>query len=265
MRFRDASAVSGGPGTWKGHNPDGWDIVGITNGGFLMAQAARAVAAEAEGRIPLSVTSHFLNPVGAGDVEIGVEVLKQGRNLSMMRALTHYQGRLSIQTTAVLESADRKRHDAQLLGRPRPQIPPPEDCLPAAPAQDAPFPPPFTGKVDLRIHPDDVAGVVGEKTGRPEIRGWFRLKDEEPLDSFAVLLAADAFPPPIFNADLPIGWTPTVDLSVQIRRANPSGWLQCEFVSRFVTDGLLEEDGEIWDESGKLVALSRQLALVPRG
>jgi len=43
------------------------------------------------------------------------------------------------------------------------------------------------------------------------------------------------------------------------------GWLRCRFTTRFVSGGFLEEDGEIWDGDGRLVAQSRQLALVPRG
>ncbi|MFZ2345984.1 MAG: hypothetical protein WAW08_15430 [Candidatus Microthrix parvicella] len=42
------------------------------------------------------------------------------------------------------------------------------------------------------------------------------------------------------------------------------GWLACVFTTRFVTDGVIEEDGEIWDSEGHLVAQGRQLALVPR-
>jgi acyl-CoA thioesterase len=79
-----------------------------------------------------------------------------------------------------------------------------------------------------------------------------------------VVLAADAFPPAIFNAELGLGWTPTVELSVQVRNPSPSGWLACRYATKFVTDGMLEEDGELWDEAGNLVALSRQLALLPR-
>jgi acyl-CoA thioesterase len=53
-------------------------------------------------------------------------------------------------------------------------------------------------------------------------------------------------------------------MTTQVRAAPADGWLRCQFTTRFVSGGLLEEDGEIWDESGRLVALSRQLALVPR-
>lgn len=261
MSFAEASSITATGDSWRGFNPEGWDIVGITNGGFLMAQAARAAAAETTGRIPLSVTSQFLNPVRPGEVDIEVTSLKEGRNLSMLRSITSQGGRVAIQTTSVLENPDRSRHESTLITRPRPNIPPPDECVQAEPAVDAPFPPPFVGMVDLRLHPEDIAANLEV----PRIRGWFRLKDGESMDVFAVLLCADAFMPPIFNTDLPVGWTPTVELAVQVRMPNPSGWLQCEFTSRFVTDGLLEEDGEIWDEAGRLVALSRQLALVPRG
>ena len=52
--------------------------------------------------------------------------------------------------------------------------------------------------------------------------------------------------------------------TVHIRNPPPSGWLKCRFCTRYITGGLLEEDGEIRDEEGNLVAQSRQLALVPR-
>jgi hypothetical protein len=84
------------------------------------------------------------------------------------------------------------------------------------------------------------------------------------LGSFGVL-AADAFPPTAFNGDLPLGWTPTLELTVHVRRRPAPGWLRCINRTRFVSSGFLEMDGEVWDASGHLVVQSRQLALVPRG
>jgi len=97
------------------------------------------------------------------------------------------------------------------------------------------------------------------------MRGWFRLRDGEPADTIALLCAADAFPPTAFNADFPVAWTPTIELTVHVRARPEPGWLRCTFATHFVTGGFLEEDGEIWDSTGRLVAQSRQLALVPRG
>jgi hypothetical protein len=94
--------------------------------------------------------------------------------------------------------------------------------------------------------------------------GWFAFADAEPIDAIGLLLVADAFPPPIFNTGLPVARVPTVELTVHVRGVPEPGPLRCWFRSRFIHDGLLDEEGEIWDSTGKLVAQSRQLALFPR-
>lgn len=264
MSFVEASAISGGPGAWTAEIQEGWDIFGISNGGYLMAMTTRAMEAESGGRRLISATGHYLNPASAGPVAIEVATLKQGKSLTTMRARLSRNERQLLTVTGVFEDPERSAFEGDLIVDGPPELPSPEDCVPAVPSPSAPFPPPFTGKVDLRVHPDDATALLGEKSGTPKMRGWFRLKDGEPMDAHAVVLAADAHPPAIFNSNLPVGWTPTVDLSVQVRDPAPSGWLACRFTTRFVTAGLLEEDGEIWTESGTLVGLSRQLALVPR-
>ena len=125
-------------------------------------------------------------------------------------------------------------------------------------------PPSFISKIDLRLHPDDAGFVRGMPSGMMRVSGWFRLRDEPVVDTLGLLVAVDAFPPTIFNASLPVGWTPTVELTAHIRARPAPGWLRCVFTTRFVTGGFIEEDGEVWDDTGTLVAQSRQLALVPR-
>ena len=95
--------------------------------------------------------------------------------------------------------------------------------------------------------------------------GWFRFPGEEAGDWLGFSVAVDAFPPTVFRAGLPVAWTPTLELTAHIRARPEPGWLRCAFTTRFITGGFLEEDGEVWDASGRLVAQSRQLALVPRG
>jgi acyl-CoA thioesterase len=95
---------------------------------------------------------------------------------------------------------------------------------------------------------------------KSEHKGWIRFKDDRPYDDLALLLIADAFPPPVYVSQGLAAWVPTLELSVNIRKRPASQWLQCIFRTRFITCGLLEEDGQVWDETGELIAISRQIA-----
>ncbi len=79
-------------------------------------------------------------------------------------------------------------------------------------------------------------------------------------------MLADVYPPPVFNThELEVGWVPTIELTVQLRGvprdAEP---VACRFWTSSVTDGYLEEDGLVRGVDGRLLAVSRQLALAPR-
>jgi hypothetical protein len=95
-----------------------------------------------------------------------------------------------------------------------------------------------------------------------EVRGWFAFADHRPSDPLSLALAADGFPPAVFHLELPSGWVPTVELTVHVRDVPAPGPLRAVFRTRFVTNGMFEEDSELWDSTGRLVAMSRQLALV---
>lgn len=242
--------------------PD-WDIFGVANGGYLMAIAARAMSEEADGRVPVSLTAHFIRPISAGPVEVSVETVKTGRTFSTLRA----QMTAAQESVALLGSfagPGALGEETSYVAAAPPEMPPPEQCPRALPADDAPLPPPLMAQFEERLHPDDAGPIEGRPSGVAVMRGWLRLHDDEPIDPFALFLAADAFPPAVFNARLPLAWTPTLEMTTQVRAMPTPGWLRARFITRFVGGGLLEEDGEVWDEKGRLVALSRQLALVPR-
>jgi acyl-CoA thioesterase len=249
------------PQRWHGHIPPGWDIVGNTNGGLLLALATRAITSATQRPDPVTVTGHFMAPGQPGPATIEVEVLRPGGRHATARAvMSTDRPVLSVMaTTADLSAA----HEPVLIDGGPPDVPPPEQCHSQ---RTGPLGvPPFVQRVDQRLHPDDGSfHDPSQKSGQALMRGWFRLRDGEPLDTVALVLASDAFPPTVFNTHLPIAWTPTVELTVHIRARPAPGWLRAVFRTRFVSQGYLEADGEVWDGDDRLVAQSRQLALVPR-
>ena len=259
MSFAHASRVRAiGGGRYQADIEPGWDIVGNAHGGYVMAIATRAASEAAGGLAPSSVTAHFLNPGRPGPVEVATKVVKQGRRFTTVQATMSSTDRPLLALLGSFTAQPTAPHPIERIEAAPPELPDPDSCIRVEPTET--FPPPMMGRLDLRLHPDDATF----DTGTPLFRGWLRLPDDEPIDPVGLLLAVDAFPPTAFAARLPIAWTPTLELTAHIRKQPERGWLRCQFSTRFISGGFLEEDGEVWDSTGALVAQSRQLALLPQ-
>lgn len=258
----DASAPSESVQRFASEVHAGWDIGGNANGGYLMAIAGRAMAT-AIGRPPVSLTAHYLRPGPAGTCIIEVETVRSGRRLATARATLSIGGKTVIELLGTFGEQWPDPDGPVLRDHEPAAIEPYDRCQPMPPSSEGAGPA-LMDRLASRLQPGDEGFRNATPSGVPLIRGWFALADGEPIDAIALLLAADAFPPPVFNTDLPVAWVPTVELTVHIRAVPVPGPLQCSFRTRFIHDGLLDEDGEIWDSAGQLVAVTRQLALTPR-
>ena len=118
-------------------------------------------------------------------------------------------------------------------------------------------------RFDMRFDPDHVGWAVGEPSGRGELQAWFRLIDDREPDPIELLMVVDALPPVTMDLGM-LGWAPTLELTAHVRAVPAPGWLKVRHATRNVAGGMFEEDCEVWDSAGRLVAQSRQLARMPR-
>jgi acyl-CoA thioesterase len=227
-----------------------------------MAKAAAAATAMPD---TLAVTATFLSPPAPGPAEITVTVAKRGRQSSVADITLDQGGRTHVRATAVLGDLDAQKGPG--FGSPPPTVPPLEQCLSV---RDSPGPsgigmPEIFEHFDVRLAPDTgwLHGTPTGSTAAPEalIEGWTRFSDGREPDVTSLLLFADAFPPAVLDR-YPASWVPTLQYSVYARARPRPGWLRGSFRTRSMVGGLLEEDGELFDSAGRLVALSRQLALL---
>ena len=247
------------PHRYHGTVSDRWGIAGVPNGGYVMAIALAALTRSLPKPDPLTLTAHFFNPCRPGPVEIAVEVIKVGkRHANGMARLLQEEREVAriLASFGDLASATGPTHVA---GAP-PALPPIEDPSTRVEMVAAPE---ITRRFDHRFDPTSVGWFTGKPSGKAEIRAWQRFADGRPTDIASLVLFADSLSPPIFEVVSP-GWAPTIELTVHIRNRPAPGWLRSVFRTRFLYNGYLEEEGELWDENDRLVAQSRQLATVPR-
>ncbi|MFV0477907.1 MAG: thioesterase family protein [Parahaliea sp.] len=240
---------------WRGEIHRGWRIGEVANGGYVLAIAGRALAKALPHRDPLSVNAFYLAPVALGPIECDIDILREGRSTSWATAKLSQNGELKVQVTAAYT-------DLYQLDGPdwchvaRPEYPAWDDCMAGSASLE------FTERVEVRLAQGGEVFVDGRPSGRGEYAGWVAHRDGSHPDPIGLLMFADAFPPPALDIVGLIGWVPTIELTVQVRARPTPGPVQVHLQSRFLTAGIVEEDGEYWDSAGRLVAVSRQTAKV---
>jgi acyl-CoA thioesterase len=243
---------------------DRWGLMragGFANGGYVLATCLRAAAARMPHPDPIAVSATYLSRVRFGPALIDVETLREGRRMSSAEIrLRQDKERVRVVATfGDLASADGT---TDLRNR-APELPPPDECV----AVQSEVMPGFTLGQRVQYRYRDLPGwLSGEPSGDLTAEFWMRLApgpDGSLRDADPIALAGlvDMATPPVI--DLGETGSTTIELSVHVRGRPAPGWLACRVATRHVIAGYHEEDFEIWDGSGSLVAQSRQLAVLP--
>ena len=261
-KFDEETAVTAaGRGRWTARLSAGWDIAGSSNGGYALAPVLRAMRTLAEGHPdPVSATTHFLRPArGDADAVVRASVVRAGRTVTTLSGTLSQEGRKRLVMTAAFSSLAPATAAAPWeIATPPPDIPPVEECRHRRQLEQG-VDLPLLSRVDVRVHPDhSPAG----RSDRPLLDGWIRLADGADPSTLSLPFFADAFPPSLYPMIGFVGWVPTIELTVHVRRIPAAGWLQGRFESHDLAGGRVIESGVLWDSAGRLVAHSRQLCLL---
>jgi hypothetical protein len=243
------------PLSFCGQITDNWSINGIADGGYLMAMLAKAMMQHSEMKSTPIITANFLNRCEPGDAEILIEKMSASRQFNRFQGRLRQKGKEKIRAfgtfsdenrECLLESCEASCPEIAELGK----------CLPV------PEIPNYSlfNQLDVRLDPACTGWLSGKLSAKSASKGYIKFKENRTFDVPSILLIADSFPPAILSSQGMVAWVPTIELSVNIRKIPTTDWLKCSFRTRFITCGLLEEDGEIWDQKNELIAISRQIA-----
>ena len=265
LGFDEALAMHvAGDGRLRTTIAPGWDVRGNPHGGYLLALAAKAMGSVVTQPHPISIAASYLVPPKPGQADLFVQVIRHGKRQSTAEVRLLQNNEVCLVATATFGSLPDT--PALLLSddvnRPT-SLPQPESCLPRSALEAA------EGgainlhdRIDLRFSPR-TGWVTGKPSGIAETEGWLRFVDGREPDPLGLLMFSDGFPPSLFEArGRAIGHIPTVQLTTHLFALPAPGWVQGRFRTRVQGGSFLDEDGELWDSQGHLVATTRQLALV---
>ncbi|RTZ97417.1 MAG: thioesterase family protein [Deltaproteobacteria bacterium] len=251
-----ASSDSELPSQFKSVVSDNWSVNGIPDGGYLMAMITRAMWHRCRKKSTPILTANFISRSAPGNATIQVEPIIQSAGFDRLEGRLSQGGQEKVRMFGTF-AGEKTDCTADRIEKSPPAMAPFEECIriPKMPNYS------IFHNMDTRLDPTCAGWMLGQNLSKTsEIKGWIQFEAARPLDVFSIVLMADAFPPAVLPSHGMVAWVPTLEFSVNIRNIPDTSRIKCIFRTHFISCGLLEEDGELWDESGRIIAVSRQFA-----
>lgn len=266
--------AAGWPFTYAAHVTSNWDTGGHhPNGGYLVCIVLSALEKVLAHPHPLVLSSWFISGATAGRAFVKVKTLKSSGSRSSAEAILYqlvkqttkdgHESEVAVErlrVTAMFTDLAKPNGLSRDLGgekHPRhtlyPTLPPIDQC------EKVSYSTTITRSIVGHYDPLTAPTKKGEHCER---RMYMQFQDGRKPDVKSLALFADGSIPAVLTLDLPESWVPTIEYTVYFRGIPAAGPLKVFLQSRHLINGYVEEDFDILDSTDKLVAQSRQLALV---
>jgi acyl-CoA thioesterase len=255
----DTRVEPAGEDAYTAELTDRWNALGgVPNGGYLLAVALRALADSMPLPDPVVASATYLRPGAPGPARIETEVVRAGRRVATGEARLLQDDREIVRLLATFSDLGQANGRTEVQSLP-PELPPPSDArdlidgAPPLPGVN------ITERFEYRAA--ELPGwAQGSPKGTADLAFWLRFRDGREPDPIALCAMVDCAAPAVLELGVP--GSATIELTVHVRGRPARGWLACRALTRHVIGGFHEEDFEIWDSAGALVAQSRQFAVL---
>ena len=248
-------------------NPDTNYFVGNTpHGGYLMAVMHKALTSILPHSTAISSSVQYLDRIDAKTFELEVETFKTSRGSSSGIVKLKQDDKICTTFTGTCSDFQfMKGYDG--LQKPLPNIFNESDKKDYIKMNydkiSKGFTPAFIQQLECLIHPDHAwwNRDSNDKNNEARCSAFLEMQGGIP-DQFCLSFYSDILPPVVSNKYGPLGWIPTITLTTHIRQLPSTSELYADFRATDINKGYFEQDCNIWDLNGNLVASSRQLTRI---
>ena len=248
-------------------NPDTNYFVGNTpHGGYLMAVMHKALTSILPHSTAISSSVQYLDRIDAKTFELEVETFRTSRGSSSGIVKLKQDDKICTTFTGTCSDFEfMKGYDG--LQKPLPNIFNEGDKKDYIKMNydkiSKGFTPAFIQQLECLIHPDHAwwNRDSNDKNNEARCSAFLEMQGGIP-DQFCLSFYSDILPPVVSNKYGPLGWIPTITLTTHIRQLPSTSELYADFKATDINKGYFEQDCNIWDLNGNLVASSRQLTRI---